>query len=29
MATSVWGGNRKKDMQTIVDGIRKGKGEEA
>jgi len=25
MATSVWGGNRKKDMQTIVDGIRKGK----
>jgi hypothetical protein len=28
MATSVWGGNRKKDMQTIVDGIRKGKGEE-
>jgi hypothetical protein len=25
MATSVWRGNRKKDMQTIVDGIKDGK----
>jgi hypothetical protein len=25
LATAIWGGNRKKDMQTIVDGVRKGK----
>jgi hypothetical protein len=27
LATAVWSGNRKKDMQTIQDGIRDGKRE--
>jgi hypothetical protein len=27
MATAIWRGNRQKDMQTILDGIKAGKQE--